>query len=133
MWLIQLVVSVAKRNDIEATVHDKIISTLAKSLNKKHPNLIIRTNPSNLNQYGVTRKGINTFYPDIYVTDKKSVKEIYEVETENTITEEECLNQWKVYGAGNSKFILVVPREKLSKAKELCKKHDVDVNDFFVF
>ena len=73
--------------------------------------------------------GIGDNYPDIIMTvkDQLNVKFILEVETEESVTQDEAINQWKRYAEEiNATFYIVVPNNSLIKAQELCKRNDIN-------
>ena len=119
------------REPIEQNIHDTIIANLAEKLLNKNPHLKVRTNPGTSKDYRV-RTGDKTYYPDIYTYEDDKVKEIFEVETENTVNED-SIEQWRLYSSGNARFYLVVPKESEQKAKELVKKHNIDVAGYWVY
>lgn len=106
-----------------ATLHDKVIAEAVKILNQEQ--FDIYTNPSQ-----EKNAGINDNYPDIILTEKgtNTVKFIIEVETIDSITENEAENQWKKFATEiKSTFYLLVPVNSLNKANELCKKLGINV------
>lgn len=73
--------------------------------------------------------GIGDNYPDVILTEKNgtTVKFIMEVETVETVSQEEALRQWKKYVSEiNATFYLVVPISSLKKAKELCQREGIN-------
>ena len=73
--------------------------------------------------------GIGDNYPDVVMTEKgrNTVKFILEVETEDSVTKDEAINQWKKYTSEiNATFYLVVPAALLNKAKELCQRENIN-------
>ena len=58
---------------------------------------------------------------------RNTVKFILEVETEDSVTKDEAINQWKKYTSEiNATFYLVVPAALLNKAKELCQRENIN-------
>jgi len=114
--------------------HDEIIKSMELKLTKI--GLLVKTNPSTSKKNGVKRGDI-TFYPDLYVYEirgeKKIVTRLYEVETQNTVTDDEAKDQWVKFAAGKSDFYLIVPQELLEKAKELAGKYKVTVKDYLTY
>ena len=113
--------------------HDAIIITLEKKLMRSGN--IVYVNIGKNKTHRISRNN-ELIYPDLFtVADKgntKYVKEIFEVETEGSVNEDSA-KQWKNYSEGQAKFNLVVPRKFLEKAKELCAKYAVDVNEYWSF
>lgn len=112
----------AQRNNINQGLHDRVINELPGVLNQIDYD--IYTNPGQKKNVGI---GEN--YPDIIMTDKDqlNVKFILEVETEESVTQDEAINQWKRYAEEiNATFYIVVPNNSLIKAQELCKRNDIN-------
>ncbi|MBU1941955.1 MAG: hypothetical protein KKC68_09305 [Candidatus Thermoplasmatota archaeon] len=114
--------------------HDEIITSMESKLTKM--GLLIKTNPSISKKHGVKRGDI-TFYPDLYVYEIRGEKNIvirlYEVETQNTVNDDEAKDQWKKLADGKSDFYLVVPQSLLDKAKDLAGKHKINVKDYLTY
>lgn len=111
----------AQRNNNQG-LHDRVISELPSVLNQIDYD--IYTNPGQEKNVGI---GDN--YPDIIMTvkDQLNVKFILEVETEESVTQDEAINQWKRYAEEiNATFYIVVPNNSLIKAQELCKRNDIN-------
>lgn len=111
------------RENSSALLHDKVIAEAVNILNLSQ--FDIYTNPGQ-----EKNAGINDNYPDIIMTEKgtNTVKFIIEVETADSITQDEAVSQWKKYATEiDSTFYLLVPTSSLSKANELCKKNGVNV------
>lgn len=121
------------REPIEQNIHDTVITDLVEKLQKQEHNLKVRTNPGVSKKYPYpVRTGDKVYYPDIYTYEDDKVKEIFEVETENTVNED-SIEQWRLYSLGSAKFYLVVPKESEQKAKELVKRHNIDVAGYWVY
>lgn len=117
----------AQRNNNQG-LHDRVISELPSVLNQIDYD--IYTNPGQEKNVGI---GDN--YPDIIMTvkDQLNVKFILEVETEESVTQDEAINQWKRYAEEiNATFYIVVPNNSLIKAQELCKRNDINAR-FAIF
>lgn len=114
--------------------HDEIITSMESKLTKL--GFLVKINPSTSKKHGVKR-GDMTFYPDLYVYEIQGEKNIatrlYEVETQNTVTDDEAKDQWKNLAAGKSNFYLVVPRDSLDIAKELAGKYNISVKDYLTY
>jgi len=111
------------REGYTAKLHDKVIAEAVKILSQEH--FDIYTNPNK-----EKNAGINDNYPDIILTEKgtNTVKFIIEVETVDSITENEAENQWKKFATEiKSTFYLLVPANSINKANELCKKLGINV------
>ena len=117
----------AYRNREGQASHDKALKDIA-------------TSPRYLKKWGkvVTNPGsakiqsVNGQYPDIvvlwlYVID--NVKEIGEVETNDSVNETEALSQWLEYGKLGVPFDLFVPPETYTNARELVKKYDIRLRE----
>ena len=111
----------AQRNNNQG-LHDRVINELPDVLNQRAYD--IYKNPGQEKNVGI---GEN--FPDIIMTlkDQSTVKFILEVETEDSVTQDEAINQWKRYADEiDATFYIVVPVNSLSKAKELCKRNDIN-------
>ncbi len=103
-------------------LHDKVINELPNVLNTEEYD--IYKNPGQ-----EKNAGVNGNYPDIIMTikDQNTVEFILEVETDDTVTQDEAVNQWKKYADEiDATFYIVVPTYSLSKAKDLCKRNDIN-------
>lgn len=103
-------------------IHDKVVHDIVSHLNTETYDVYI--NPGQ-----EKNAGIGDNYPDVILTDKNSttVKFIMEVETVESVSQEEALRQWKKYVTEiNATFYLVVPISSLKKAKELCQREGIN-------
>lgn len=103
-------------------LHDRVVNEIVNHLNQKSYD--VYTNPGQ-----EKNAGIGDNYPDVIMTEKgtKTVKFILEVETADTVTQEEATKQWKKYATEiNASFYIVVPIQSLNKAKELCQKNSIN-------
>ena len=73
------------------------------------------------------------YWPDLYTYTKNEVTGVYEVETEDTINDEEAKKQWKPFSSGTAAFYLIVPEGSKAKAEVLIKKWDIKVKDIYTF
>ncbi len=97
--------------------HDKMIEIIAQRL--RNEGKIVKTNPTGLNKYPIQPKNqINPIYPDVFVQEFSIIKEIYEVETDETVNEDEA-KQWLLYSNTCQNFFLVVPKILEEKARGL--------------
>ena len=103
-------------------LHDRVVKEIVGHLNQQNYDIYI--NP------GLEKNaGIGENYPDVIMTEKgtKTVKFILEVETSDSVTNDEALKQWKKYATEiNASFYIVVPIQSLNKAKELCQKNNIN-------
>ena len=122
--------------DSEKKKHDEIITSVESILTKQGH--LVRTNPSTSKKNGINR-GVELFYPDLYVyeirssNDKDVVTQLYEVETEQTVNDDEAKDQWKKFAKGTSDFYLVVPKGSVDEAKSLVEKHGIIVKDYYKY
>ncbi len=122
--------------DSEKNKHDEIITSVESILTKQGH--LVRTNPSTSKKNSV-RRGDELLYPDLYVyeikssNDKDVVTRLYEVETEQTVTDDEAKDQWKKFAKGTSDFYLVVPKVSVDEAKSLVKKYGIIVKDYYKY
>lgn len=103
-------------------IHDRVVREIVNHLNKESFDIYI--NPGQ-----EKNAGIGDNYPDVVMTEKggNTVKFILEVETAESVTKEEAINQWKKYTSEiNATFYLVVPSTLLNKAKELCQRENIN-------
>lgn len=118
----------------EKKKHDEIITSIESRLTKD--GYLIKTNPSTSKKHGV-RRGDEVFYPDLYIYEISSVKNavtrLYEVETEQTINDNEAKDRWKKFAAGKSDFYLVIPKESVDKAKTLAEKYDINIKEYYTY
>lgn len=103
-------------------IHDKVVHDIVSHLNTETYDVYI--NPGQ-----EKNAGIGDNYPDVILTEKNSttVKFIMEVETVESVSQDEALRQWKKYVSEiNATFYLVVPVSSLKKAKELCQREGIN-------
>ena len=103
-------------------IHDKVVHDIVSHLNTETYD--VYTNPGQ-----EKNAGIGDNYPDVILTEKNgtNVKFIMEVETVESVSQEEALRQWKKYVSEiNATFYLVVPVSSLKKAKELCQREGIN-------
>lgn len=101
----------AKRSNEEQVVHDFILKQVKGYLSEKYKG--IHLNPSE-----EKNKDVGGFYPDIVVESHGHVVEIYEVETESTVDDEEA-KEWAEFSKLPVKVTVLVPSSHLKKAREL--------------
>lgn len=112
---------VAKRTELSQTEHDDLVALIAKKRFSYTDGSVTYTNPN-----GEKNCAVDDQYPDIVVVKDKSVQRIGEVETEETVTENEA-EQWKTYAALNKYFYLYVPKSKVADAKTIIKSKNVGI------
>lgn len=103
-------------------IHDKVVRDIVSHLNTVTYDVYI--NPGQ-----EKNAGIGDNYPDVILTEKNSttVKFIMEVETVESVSQEEATRQWKKYVSEiNATFYLVVPALSLKKAKDLCQREGIN-------
>ena len=103
-------------------IHDKVVRDIVSHLNTKTYDVYI--NPGQ-----EKNAGIGDNYPDVILTERNgtTVKFIMEVETDESVSKEEALRQWKKYVSEiNATFYLVVPTLSLKKAKDLCQREGIN-------
>ena len=117
----------AYRNRENQASHDKAVKDIATSPRYLTKWGKVVTNPGN-----TKNQSVNGQYPDIvvlwlYVID--NVKEIGEVETNDSVNETEALSQWLEYGKLGVPFDLFVPSETYTNAHELVKKYEIKLRE----
>ena len=105
----------AVRNWSSQNLHDNVIQAAYNSLDKIGHD--VYTNP---NQQRITN--VSGYYPDIIMTARndKYVKWVIEVETYDTITQNEAINQWRTFATLGGQFYLLVPIGSLHLARNIC-------------
>lgn len=113
----------ADRLPSNAALHDKVIQVAVSRLDSI--NYDIYTNPGKNHSYSI---GSN--YPDIILTKsgEKTVQFIIEVETPDSLTISEAMNQWKKYASEiKASFYILVPFRQKNLAVNLCKQIGITV------
>lgn len=103
-------------------LHDEVIRQIVGHLNQRDYD--VYTNPGQQKNAGI---GDN--YPDVVMTAKneKTVKFILEVETAESVTENEASQQWKKYANEiKASFYIVVPNGHIARAKQYCVKYSIN-------
>lgn len=103
-------------------LHDKVVRDIVSHLNTETYDVYI--NPGQ-----EKNAWIGDNFPDVILAEKNgtTVKFIMEVETEESVSQEEALRQWKKYVSEiNATFYLVVPVSSLKRAKELCQREGIN-------
>lgn len=65
---------------------------------------------------------IDGFYPDVVAKKGDGSVVIEEIETESTVTEDECEKQWKPYSKLGYQFNLIVPANKTGIAQRIIRR-----------
>ena len=101
----------------QAKRHDWLIEETIKLHYKGKIDAEIAKNPN-----GEHNKNVGEFYPDIIIYRGNEILIIEEIETEDSVNENEFKTQWEHYSKlGAKKFILTVPKEKIHDAIILTK------------
>jgi len=113
-------VKMATRSLQSQTFHDQVVRIAAGYLDQAK--YVVYTNPD-----GEKNTKIGNSYPDVIVTNKGESKALFiiEVETQDSITALEAINQWKEYQQLGGTFYLLVPRDSLQSAQQLCNAYSV--------
>ena len=113
----------AIRNALNQGSHDEVIQIASDNL-RRTGNYTVYVNPGNAHN---TR--IGELYPDIILTPQSSntVQFIIEVETSDSITASEAINQWKAYSTLGGTFYLLVPRTSRALAESICRQYGIQV------
>ena len=112
---------VGKRKELTQKEHDKLVSEIAKRRFSYNDGSITYVNPNGEKNFAVDDQ-----YPDIVVAMDESVQTIGEVETEETVTEDEA-EQWKTYARLNDYFYLYIPKSKVADAKTIIKTKKIGI------
>lgn len=112
-----------KRTLPEQNKHDEEIRRREAFLKEK--GFSVKTNP------GITKDncviwGNDKIYPDLYTHLGDEVKDIFEVETENTINTQ-ASEQWVVYASFPCNFYLVVPVVYRTEAERILREQGISV------
>ena len=111
----------AKRTSkFEQAEHDLVIERSAATYCKRGGTAY--TNPAI-----EKKRDIDGLYPDIIATEQGGLRVIEEIETDSTVTEDECERQWKPYSKLGYAFRLIVPLSKVELAKRTIRHTSLDV------
>jgi len=105
------------RSKDEQFLHDWVISKVKEKYSKLYKE--VQTNPGEDKSFEF--KGS---YPDVVFVNYGQVVLIAEVETENTINEEE-VNEWKELSNLGVQLVLLVPKELQNAARDICWKNGI--------
>ena len=111
-----------KRTQLSQTEHDKLVAMIARE-RFSYEDRTTYTNPDGEQNYAV-----NGEYPDIVAVKSGDTPIMGEVETEESVTEEES-EQWKRYAALSGAIYLYVPKSKVSDAKAIIKSKKIGITE----
>lgn len=108
------------RNPLNQPLHDRVIQAAFEHLDKMDHDVYI--NPGTNKQ-----TSINGEYPDIIITKKNdiNVKWIIEVETADSINQNEAINQWSPYSKLGGTFYLLIPKNSRNLAEQICVQNNI--------
>jgi hypothetical protein len=111
----------AKRvSNVEQNEHDLVVGKSADTYRLQGG--VAYTNPGSDKNHE-----IDGLYPDVVAKKSDGTIVIEEIETETTVTEDECENQWKPYSELGHEFNLVVPVNKASLAQRFIRRSQLSV------
>ena len=105
------------RTGDEQFLHDWVIRELKEKYSRIYKEVHI--NPGDEHNYEV-----RGYYPDAVCVNYGQVVMIIEVETKDTVNEQE-LAEWKEMSDLGVQLVLLVPKELLSSARDLCWKNGI--------
>ena len=129
----------AKRKTSQSE-HDKVVNASAST----YPDLEKKGYKISVNPNGEKNLGLgpdnNKQYPDVIVGKPESpgsgsgtAEIIEEIETEESVSDDEA-EQWKDYAdLGIKTFRLIVPKSKASDAKKIVEKNKIAVNEIWYY
>ena len=103
------------RSKDEQFLHDWVIKKIDEKYNRLYSEVNI--NPGDEKNYDLQGE-----YPDAILVNHGQVVGVIEVETKDTINEEN-IEQWKKYSELGTKLTLIVPKEDQNKARDLIWKN----------
>ncbi len=119
-----------RRNGSDQSFHDRVVRELAHELGVKDEDAEVCANPGSAKNCDV-----GGLYPDVVVVRpirgsrrRGGVEHIYEVETEDSVSETEALRQWLPYSEIGVDFTLVVPKRSVDDAMDLLVTHGIDAD-----
>jgi len=119
-----------KRNPASQGQHDKVIEEIAQT-KVDLDRYFVETNLGRSGKHRVVNIQVGQqMFPDVIVKDRDSgqIHTLYEVETEESVNDNEALEEWKLYGSLQSKFILVVPVDRVAEACRLIEEYHIDID-----
>jgi len=108
------------RGKSRQTEHDLVVEASADTFRKTGGSA--STNPSS--EKNIEVSGL---YPDVVAKKANGTIVIEEIETEDSVTQDECENQWKPYSELGYQFNLIVPKDSLGLAQRLIRKAQLNV------
>ncbi len=106
-----------ERSRDEQFLHDWVIGKIKEKYSRLYKE--VHTNPGG--EKGFELKG---HYPDVVFVNYGQIVLVAEVETQETINEEEA-EEWKDLSNLGAQLVLVVPKEMQNAAREICWKKGI--------
>lgn len=106
-----------ERSRDEQFLHDWVIGKIGEKYSKLYKE--VHTNPGKEKNFEL--KG---YYPDVVFVNYGQIVLVAEVETKETINEEEA-EEWKDLSNLGVQLVLVVPKEMQNMAREICWKKGI--------
>jgi len=110
----------AIRGKSKQTEHDLVVEASADTFRKTGGSA--STNPRNEKNAEVAG-----LYPDVVAKQENGMIVVEEIETEDSVTQDECENQWKPYSELGYQFNLIVPKDSLNLAQKFIRKAQLKV------
>lgn len=135
-----LPILMATRPIAKQSEHDDVVRASSRTYSKlQAEGYQVAINPDGEKNRSVGPPG-NPRYPDVIVWKPKepgsssgTAKIIEEIETSDSVNEEEA-KQWEDYaGLGVETFSLIVPKEKCAEAAEIVRKKAIKVTDIWYY
>jgi len=111
----------ALRTTSEQSEHDLVIAKSASSF--KDTGATVSVNPGNEKSLAI--KGL---YPDVIAKNPDGSIIIEEIQTESSVTEDECDRQWTPYSKSGYRFNFIVPSSRSGLALSFIRNKQLDVN-----
>ena len=113
----------ATRSVQNQNFHDQVVNLAASYLDQNQ--YTVYKNPN-----GERNTKVGESYPDIIVTTKGSTTAIFiiEVETQDSVTAIEATTEWREFQKLGGTFYILVPRDSVGVARQLCVLHNVKAN-----
>ena len=126
----------AVRDDKDQQRHDTLLDMVARKI--KIPVWELITNPAAEQNAGVpypSESGQAVAYPDIVAYERftKRLAAVGEVETEDSVTDAEAEEEWRLYTHLAPKFFLYLPKELEQEAQRLLRKHRIRPEGLFLY
>jgi len=110
----------ATRGKTQQTEHDLVVEESAASYRKTGGSA--STNPGS--EKNVDVAGL---YPDVVAKRSDGTIVLEEIETESSVTQDECDKQWKPYSELGYQFNLIVPKDSVGLAQRFIRKSQLEV------